>query len=296
MSLTKTSEIFKISQYVIQKKISSGSSATVYLATKDEKFYAIKKPYILTFSDPNNVRLSSENEISILKELRHPNVINLHDIVWENNSQVYLVLEYVPYDLASVIRDKKNLKLTKTEHKNWLLQIASALSYMHAKGIIHRDLKASNILCSNNVVKIADFGSSRHIAGQMTGNVTTLWYRSPELLLGKTNYGEEIDIWSLGCIAYELICGELLFIENTEIQMLDKIFSTFGFPSTVIAPNLCYLRQMNHHTYHFDDILRDKCCSEEQVQFLERFFVYEAEKRVTAKGVLQSEYLNIKPQ
>lgn len=290
MSFFKTLQTSEISQYVVKKKINSGSFATVYLAVRKCRLYAIKKPYKQISTSSDETRKSLENEINMLKELKHPNIVKLHDVAIGKDSQIYLVLEYAPYDLASMVRDRKNQ--TKMEHKNWLLQISSALSYMHSKKILHGDLKVSNILYIDNAVKIADFGVSRYISKQMISTATTLWYRAPELLLDKRSYGAEIDIWSLGCIAYELICDTLLFRENTEIQMLDKIFSTFGFPSTLIAPNLLYLKRMDHHNYEFSNILRKKCLDEQQIQFLEQFFVYEAEGRITAEKLLRSEYLN----
>lgn len=91
--------------------------------------------------------------------------------------------------------------------------LLSGIDLLHQKNIIHRDLKTSNLLYSNEgFLKICDFGLARRVSGtMMTQEVVSLWYRAPELLMGPTPYSWEIDMWSIGCIFGEIVLGEALF-------------------------------------------------------------------------------------
>jgi CTD kinase subunit alpha len=122
-------------------------------------------------------------------------------------------------------------------------QMLQGLSYLHFKGIIHRDLKASNILVnSQGQLKLADFGLARFYNKRRkvdyTNRVITLWYRPPELLFGATVYGPEVDMWSAGCIFLELFVKKPTFQGNDEIHQLETIFQVLGTPSTDQWPNL----------------------------------------------------------
>lgn len=108
-------------------------------------------------------------------------------------------------------------------------QLLSGLEHCHATGVIHRDIKVSNILVSNDgVLKIADFGLANFVSARnkqpLTSRVVTLWYRPPELLLGSTNYGETVDLWSAGCVFAELFCGRPFLKGRTEVVILVVLY------------------------------------------------------------------------
>lgn len=114
-------------------------------------------------------------------------------------------------------------------------QILDAVIYMHRKKVFHRDLKPHNILINQTgVVKIADFGLGRITGNRlstMSKEIETLWYRAPELLLGNLKYDYAVDIWSLGCIFFELAEGRVRFQTESEIGQIMEIMQQQGTPS-----------------------------------------------------------------
>jgi cyclin-dependent kinase 12/13 len=185
------------------------------------EFVALKK--ILMENEKEGFPLTAIREIMILKRLNNKNIINLLEIVTskpseknKNRGNVYLVFDYMEHDLSGLISRKFDFSIGLI--KSILKQILLGLDYLHDNNIIHRDIKGANILLNNKgEVKLADFGLARlhnpnpNQNKKYTNRVVTLWYRSPELLLGATNYGTAIDIWSVGCVFAELLSGTSLF-------------------------------------------------------------------------------------
>lgn len=116
---------------------------------------------------------------------------------------------------------------------------------MHSKGVFHRDLKPQNILInSTNLVKIADFGLGRIVGKRlqtMSKQIETLWYRAPELLLGTVHYDLSVDMWSLGCIFYEVAEGLVLFHTESQIGQIFEIMKQCGTPKQSEWEKIVYL-------------------------------------------------------
>lgn len=134
------------------------------------------------------------------------------------------------------------IRFTQDHIKSWSYQLLSGVHYMHTNKIIHRDLKASNLLINKKgELKIADWGLARSWNEEMkrlTNRVITLWYRPPELLLGAVEYGPKIDMWSVGCIIAEMFRRSGFLKGADEAVQLDLIFKTAGHPTQESWPNI----------------------------------------------------------
>lgn len=154
-------------------------------------------------------------------------------------NSVFLVMDFLEHDLKTLLDDMREPFLP-SEIKTLLLQVLSGLDFLHSQWIMHRDLKSSNLLLNNRgEIKIADFGMARYYGDpppQLTQLVVTLWYRSPELLLGAEQYGTEVDMWSIGCIFGELLTKEPLLQGKNEVDQVSKIFALTGPPTQQTWP------------------------------------------------------------
>lgn len=135
---------------------------------------------------------SISSEISLLKELKHPNIVKLEDVLMEEN-RLYLIFEFLAMDLKKYMDTMPQNKLMDPELvRSYLYQISTAMLYCHQRRILHRDLKPQNLLINREgVIKIADFGLGRTFGipvRNYTHEIVTLWYRAPEILLGAERY------------------------------------------------------------------------------------------------------------
>ncbi|KAG5067251.1 hypothetical protein JHK86_010982 [Glycine max] len=200
-------------------KIGRGTYSNVYKAREKgtRKIVALKKVRFDT-SDSESIKFMAR-EIMMLQMLDHPNVIKLKGLATSRMQySLYLVFDFMQSDLTRII-SRPGEKLTEAQIKCYMQQLLSGLQHCHEKGIMHRDIKASNLLIDRNgVLKIADFGLATSIEaeGPLTNRVVTLWYRAPELLLGSTDYGYSIDLWSAGCLLAEMFVGRPIMPGRTE--------------------------------------------------------------------------------
>ena len=216
---------------------------------------------------------------------------------------LYLVFEYIDHDLGGLVDSK--YKFSQKSIKCIIKQLFEALDYLNDKKIIHRDIKTSNLLLSNrHQLKLADFGlarSSLSLDGRegkvdLTNNVVTMWYKSPELLLGSVRYTSAIDIWSSGCVLAELELGRPIFPGKSELEQFDLISKILGPPyeeNWVGLTSLPYYDTFCKNMMKYPNILRsayDKKMSEQAVSLLERIFVLNPDRRPSAKIILTHTY------
>lgn len=223
-------------------RLGEGTYGTVYRARDQEsgEVVALKKVRIHNAKD--GFPRSSLREIRLLRLLRHPNIVELREVVCGRSpGNVFLVFEYCEHDVGALL-DLMERPFSGAEVKCLVLQLCRAVSYLHDAFILHRDIKLSNLLLSNKgVLKLADFGLAREYAEPpepCTTNVVTLWYRAPELLLGARTYSTAVDIWSIGCNFGELMYRKPLLPGKTEEHQLHLICELLGTPSVKIWPEL----------------------------------------------------------
>ena len=218
-------------------KLGEGSyGSVVKTKTKDGKEYAIKRgsqvdPKDATYPTPDILV-----EVSTIIRFKHPNIVNLIDLLTIKELNMYrtgIVLPVAVSDLRTQhIPPEYQARINPNE---LAYQALSGLSYMHANYTIHRDLKPDNILLMSDLtIKISDFGSAKAYAcnpsADFTDKITTLWYRPPEILLGTNKYGLAVDIWSMGCILFELYTKQVLFKGDDDSTQLLAIFKILGTP------------------------------------------------------------------
>ncbi|KAL6636200.1 kinase-like domain-containing protein [Neocallimastix sp. 'constans'] len=223
-------------------QIGEGSYGKVYKAENkvNGEFVALKKMKLE--SEKEGFPLTAMREIKLLQSLHHPNIVQLLEIMIEKDSY-YIISEYMEHDLTGVLNNKL-VNYNISQIKCLSLQLLDGLKYLHSKGILHRDLKGSNLLLNNKgQLKLTDFGLARDTHARVrsldyTNRVITLWYRPPELLLGSTKYGSEVDMWSAGCIILEFFLRKAAFRGENELSQLDIIWNTCGTPTSENWPTV----------------------------------------------------------
>lgn len=243
--------------------------------------------------------VTAVREIKLLQSLRHINVVNLQEVMVEKND-CFMVFEYLSHDLTGLL-NHPSFQLDDAQKKHLAKQMFEGLDYLHTRGVLHRDIKAANILVSNEgILKLADFGLARFYAKRhqldYTNRVITIWYRSPELLLGETKYTAAVDVWSAACVMVEIFARNAIFTgDGTELSQLDKIYNILGTPTLQEWPNLVdmawfeLLRPTAKRKNIFAEKYKDKVTSA-AFDLLSAMFLYDPTKRPSASEVLQHPY------
>ncbi|KAE9593012.1 hypothetical protein Lal_00029404 [Lupinus albus] len=284
-------------------KIGQGTYSSVYKAhdLTNQKIVALKRVRFDNL-DPESVKFMAR-EIHVLRRLDHPNIIKLEGLITSSTSHsLYLVFEYMEHDLTGLASNPA-IKLSEPQLKCYVQQLLRGLDHCHSHGVLHRDIKGSNLLIDNNgVLKIADFGLASyfdpHHSVPMTNRVVTLWYRPPELLLGANHYGVAVDLWSVGCILGELYTGRPIFPGKTEVEQLHRIFKLCGSPSEDYWLNL----RLPHSTAFRPPHNYRRCVAETfkeypypAVRLTETLLSVDPAHRGTAAAALKSEFFTSEP-
>ncbi|KAI8970191.1 kinase-like domain-containing protein [Mycotypha africana] len=286
-------------KYTKDAKVGEGTYAVVYRGTcvQSGRRVAIKKIKMGQFKD--GLDLTAIREVKYLQELRHPNIIELID-VFSQKTNLNLVLEYLDTDLEQVIKDK-SLLFMPADIKSWMMMMLRGLDHCHRHFILHRDMKPNNLLITKEgQLKIADFGLARDWGDpnrQMTSEVVTRWYRSPELLLGAKEYSYAVDIWAVGCIFAELMLRTPYVAGESDMDQLTKIFHALGTPTEHEWPGLSTLPGYVPFK-HFPKVpLRQyfTAAGADALSLLEQMLVFDPNKRWTAEECLGHSYFRNAP-
>ncbi|XP_022140643.1 probable serine/threonine-protein kinase At1g54610 [Momordica charantia] len=291
------------SNFIKLEKIGQGTYSSVYKARDviQDKLVALKRVRFDN-QDTESIKFMAR-EILVLRKLDHPNIVKLEGLITSQTScTMYLVFEYMEHDLTG-LASRPGTSFTEPQMKCYMRQLLSGLDHCHSHGVLHRDIKGSNLLIDNNgILKIADFGLAVFFDSQskvpMTSRVITLWYRPPELLLAASQYGAEVDLWSAGCILGELYGGNPILPGKTEVEQLHKIFKLCGSPSKECWSKL----NLKHSTGMKPPQSYERCLRERfndfpraAVELMDTLLSIDPAGRGTAASALNSEFFTTRP-
>ncbi|XP_063545590.1 serine/threonine-protein kinase par-1 [Cydia strobilella] len=260
-------QLVRVGNYNLEKTIGTGNFAVVKLAT-----HVITKCKV-AIKIIDKSRLDEDNlkktfrEIAIMKRLRHPHIVRLYQVM-ESTHTIYLVTEYAPNgEIFDHLVSKG--RMPEPQAARLFSQMVSAVGYCHARGVVHRDLKAENLLLDTHMnIKLADFGFSNEY---VRGGALATWcgsppYAAPELFEGRRYDGPKADIWSLGVVLYVLVCGALPFDGGTLHELRAVVLAgKFRIPYFM---------------------------SQECEQLIRHMLVVEPEKRLSLRGVAKHRWLS----
>ncbi|KAI9556997.1 hypothetical protein GHT06_016791 [Daphnia sinensis] len=259
-------------RYELKDLLGTGAFSQVRLAeskTEAGKLYAVK---IIDKTALKGKEDSLENEIKVLRRLKHPNIVQLLE-TYEDKSKVYLVMELVTGgELFDRIVEKGSY--TEKDAADLMRQVLEAVDYMHEQGVVHRDLKPENLLyyCpdEDSKIMISDFGLSKmEDSGIMATACGTPGYVAPEVLAQKP-YGKAVDVWSIGVISYILLCGYPPFYDESDANLFAQILKgEFEFDSP-----------------YWDEI------SDSAKDFIRRLMCVDVNKRFTCREALQHPWIS----
>ncbi|KAG9652862.1 Pkinase-domain-containing protein, partial [Aureobasidium melanogenum] len=241
-----------IDDFDIVQKLGEGTFGVVSKARSKRSGAIVALKKILIHNEKDGFPITALREIKLLKMLSHANVLTLQEMAVERHKKdvkkratLYMVCPYMDHDLSGMTTNP-DISFTEAQIKCYMLQLLEGLRYLHDSHILHRDMKAANILINNRgLLQIADFGLARHYDGPVPqpgrGNgeavrdyttlVVTRWYRPPELLLQLRRYTPAIDMWGAGCVFAEMFEGRPILEGKSDLNQAQIIFELVGSPN-----------------------------------------------------------------
>ncbi|GJN88090.1 hypothetical protein Rhopal_001046-T1 [Rhodotorula paludigena] len=219
--------------YIQLEKLGEGTYATVHKGRSriTNELVALKEIHL---DAEEGTPSTAIREISLMKELKHPNIVRLYDVI-HTESKLMLVFEYMDLDLKKYMDSHgERGALEPAVVRSFMWQLLKGTAFCHDNRVLHRDLKPQNLLINKKgELKLADFGLARAFGipvNTFSNEVVTLWYRAPDVLLGSRTYSTSIDVWSAGCIMAEMISGVPLFRGRDNNDQLNQIIRILGTP------------------------------------------------------------------
>uniref|UniRef100_G1T6A4 MAPK/MAK/MRK overlapping kinase n=1 Tax=Oryctolagus cuniculus TaxID=9986 RepID=G1T6A4_RABIT len=260
---------------------------------RDGNYYACKRmrQHFESLEQVNSLR-----EVQALRRLNpHPNILTLHEVVFDRNSGcLALICELMDMNVYELIRGRRH-PLPEKRIVRYMYQLCRALDHMHRNGIFHRDVKPENILIKQDVLKLGDFGSCRSIYSKQpyTEYISTRWYRAPECLLTDGFYTYKMDVWSAGCVFYEIASLRPLFPGTNELDQISKIHDVIGTPAQETLTKFQQSRAMNFD-FPFKKgsgiPLPTASLSPQCLSLLHAMVAYDPDTRIAAHQALQHPY------
>ncbi|CAF3385358.1 unnamed protein product [Rotaria sp. Silwood1] len=263
---------------------------------RDGTFWAAKKMKQLykSMDEIHQIR-----EIRVLKQLNgHPNIIFLREIIFDKRTgTLCLIFELMTMNLYEYIRGRQRLLPSETVCK-FMYQLLKALEYLHKHSFFHRDVKPENILIKDDILKLADFGSCRQTLSKQpfTEYISTRWYRAPECLLTDGYYRNQMDIWSAGCVMFEIITLRPLFPGSNELDQINKIHDVLGTPPASTLDKFQHRNSavdFNFPSRRGTGIARHLThCSSDTIDLINQLCVYDPDHRISAAQALHHLYFD----
>lgn len=309
-----------IKNYEVLGKLGEGTFGEVHKARsiKTGRIVALKK--ILMHNEKDGFPITALREIKLLKMLSHPNVLKLEEMAVERGkgdgrkkAVMYMVTPYMDHDLSGLL-ENPSVHFTEPQIKCYMLQLLEGLRYLHANKILHRDMKAANLLINNKgTLQIADFGLARPYddavpqpekgGGEATRDYTTLvvtrWYRPPELLLQLRRYTSAIDMWGVGCVFGEMFKGRPILAGNSDLNQAQIIFDLVGSPNEENMPGWSALpgcegvSTFHHRSSTLAQVFREQGSS--AISLLSELLKLDWRKRINAMDALEHPYFKNPP-
>ena len=294
--------------YEILERIGGGSFADVYKAREKSTndlvaIKILKKKYkkwedCLELRECKSLQKLSDESLSNEKGLN--NIIKLKRIIFIKKTGLFhLVFEYMKQDLLELMKSKEPGHLDESQIKDIIYQTLLGLTHMHKYGFFHRDMKPENLLITEKIVKIADFGLAREIRSlpPYTEYVSTRYYRAPECILKSSNYNSPVDIWAVGCIMAEMYMHpKPLFYGQNEKEVLNKICSILGTPNHEIwlegiqQANLIGIKFPNNSGTDLSNIIPN--ASPKAIDLMKQMLQWDPNKRPAAANLLLHPFFN----
>lgn len=309
----------RIQDYDFLGKLGEGTFGEVSKARSKRTGAIVALKKILMHNEKDGFPITALREIKLLKQLDHLNVLKLEEMAVERSKDpkkkpsMFMVTPYMDHDLSGLL-ENPSVHFTEPQIKCYMLQLLEGCRYLHEKKILHRDMKAANLLINNQgILQIADFGLARPYddeppkpgegGGEATRDYTCLvvtrWYRPPELLLQLRRYTTAIDMWGVGCVFGEMFKGRPILAGNSDVNQAQQIFELVGSPNDENMPGWSELpgcdgvKEFEYRRGNLPTIFREQ--GSLAISLLSELLKLDWRKRINAIDALKHPYFHSPP-